>query len=382
MPTTAGRSMHDMSRLPEHGTGTRVDDSGEERVMPRFGRFTRGALVALAALCSLGAAEARDLTVVSWGGSYQDAQKIIYFKPYQDEKGIRLVEDSWNGGIGALRAKAEGASVWDVVQVEADELVLGCEEGILEPLDWEALGGKDEFLPSAVHDCGVGAIVWATVLAYDGAKLGENGPKSWADFFDTQKFPGKRALRRGPRQALEFALLGDGVPQDQVYAALATQEGIERAFNKLESIKGDLVWWEAGAQPPQLLASGEVVMTSVYNGRITGANKNEGKDFRIPWEAGFVYQVDSWVILANSPMKEEAKQLIAFLTEPERQALLPEYIAYGPTRKDAMPLVDPKYLAEIPTAPDNIEAGLAFNTDFWVDRIEQLNERFNAWVAQ
>jgi putative spermidine/putrescine transport system substrate-binding protein len=374
--------MRDKSRRREHGAGIRLDDEVEERAMSRFGRFTRGAAVVLATVGGLGAAEARDLTVVSWGGSYQDAQKIIFFKPYQEEMGVRLVEDSWNGGIGTLRAKAEGASVWDVVQVEADELVLGCEEGIFEPLDWGMLGGEDKFLPSAVHDCGAGAIVWATVLAYDGAKFGDNGPKSWADFFDTQKFPGKRALRRGPRQALEFALLGDGVPQDQVYAALATEEGVDRAFNKLESIKGDLVWWEAGAQPPQLLASGEVVMTSVYNGRITGANKNEGKDFRIPWEAGFIYQVDSWVILANSPMKDEAQQLIAFLTEPERQALLPEYIAYGPTRKDAMPLVDPKYLADIPTADDNIEAGLAFDIEFWVDRIEQLNERFNAWVAQ
>jgi putative spermidine/putrescine transport system substrate-binding protein len=350
--------------------------------MSRISRFACGAAMVLVMAGGLGGAEARDLTVVSWGGTYQDAQKVIFFEPFRKEKGVPLVEDSWNGGIGALRAKAEGASVWDVVQVEADELVLGCEEGILEPLDWERIGGKDSFLPSAVHDCGVGSIVWSTVLAYDGARLGDNGPKSWADFFDTAKFPGKRALRRGPRQALEFALLGDGVPQDQIYTMLATDAGIKRAFRKLGTIKGDLVWWEAGAQPPQLLASGEVVMTSVYNGRIAGANRTEGKDFRIAWDAGFVYQVDSWVILANSPMKEEAYGLISFLTESKRQAMLPEYIAYGPTRKDAVPLVDPKYLPELPTSPGNIEAGLSFDTDFWVDRIEQLNERFNAWVAQ
>jgi putative spermidine/putrescine transport system substrate-binding protein len=345
-------------------------------------RLTTG--VALAAALGLwaGAGAARDLTVVSWGGSYQDAQREVFFKPFTEATGVALVEDSWDGGIGALRAKAEGPPTWDVVQVEADELVLGCDEGIIEPLDWAALGGEDAFLEAAVHECGVGAIVWATVLAYDGARLGENGPKSWADFFDTEKFPGKRALRKGPRQALEFALLADGVPLDQVYSELATDAGVDRAFAKLDSIKKDLVFWEAGAQPPQLLGSGEVVMTSAYNGRITAANKTDNKEFKIAWDAGFVYQIDSWVILKNSDKKEEAMQLITWLTRPEHQRLLPPLIPYGPTHKEATALVDPAVLPDIPTAPENIEAGLVFSRDFWVDRVEKLNERFNNWAAQ
>jgi putative spermidine/putrescine transport system substrate-binding protein len=334
------------------------------------------AITALAA----GGALARDLTVVSWGGSYQDAQRQIYFEPLRAQ-GIALLEDSWDGGIGALRAKAEGPPSWDVIQVETDELVLGCDEGILVPLDWEKLGGKDSFLDSAVHECGVGAIVWATVLAYDADRL-ETAPSSWADFFDTEKFPGKRALRRGPRQALEFALMADGVPHDQIYEVLATPEGIDRAFAKLDSIKDDLIFWEAGAQPPQLLGSGEVVMTSAYNGRITAANKTDNRNFQIAWDAGFVYQIDSWVILANSDRQEEAMQLIAFMSDPENQAKLPPFIPYGPTHLAAAEAVDPEVLPDIPTAPDNLPHGLFFGYEFWVDNVERLNERFAAWAAQ
>ena len=127
-------------------------------------RWKVGALAAASA-CALaaGAAAAADLTVTSFGGAYQDAQRKVYFEPFKQATGLDLVEDVWNGGVGAIRAKVEGGGQeWDVVQVEAEELVIGCEEGLYEPIDWEALGGKDQFIEAAVDDCGVGTIVWST----------------------------------------------------------------------------------------------------------------------------------------------------------------------------------------------------------------------------
>lgn len=348
----------------------------------RTGRRLAGVAFATLVATTAIEAQARDLTITSWGGAYQDAQRQVFFQPFQEKTGIRLLEDSWDGGIGPLRAKTEGPPSWDLVQVEADELVLGCDEGIIEPLDYSKIGGEDAFLPAAVHECGVGAIVWATVLAYDADKLKDAAPSSWADFFDTAKFPGKRALRKGPRQALEFALMADGVPLEQIYTTLGTPEGVERAFTKLDAIKNDLVFWEAGAQPPQLLGSGEVVMTSAYNGRITAANKTDNKNFKIAWDAGFVYQIDSWVIPANSDKKEEAMTLLAFLTAPENQKLLPPHIPYGPTNKVAAAEVDPAVMPEVPTSPENLPHGLFYGRDFWVDNVEKLSERFNSWAAQ
>jgi putative spermidine/putrescine transport system substrate-binding protein len=328
-----------------------------------------------------GGAEARDLTVTSWGGNYQDAQREVYFEPFSKKTGTKLVEDSWNGGVGALRAKVEGGnSNWDVVQVEAEELELGCEEGLFEQLDWSALGGKDKFIPAAVHECGVGAIVWTTLLTYDGARL-KDGPKSWADFWNTEKFPGKRALRRGPKYTLEFALMADGVEPSQVYQTLGTDAGVERAFKKLDPLKSSIVWWEAGAQPQQLLASGEVVMTSAYNARIAAANKSDNRDFKIVWPGG-VYAVDSWVILRDSPNKASGMDLIAFMSDPNNQKNLPPKVPYGVTNKAATALIDPAVLPNMPTEPGNLAAGLELNTEFWVANIERMTERFNAWVGQ
>jgi len=352
------------------------ESSGEPSTM--IGKILASA-AALALLA--GAAQSRDLTVVSWGGAYQEAQKKIYFQPFQKETGTKLVDDSWDGGVGVLRAKVEGGQAdWDVVQVEAEELALGCEEGLYEKLDWQALGGRDRFIPAAVNDCGVGAIVWSTVLAYDGDKLKE-GPQGWADFFDTKKFPGKRGLRKGPKYTLEFALIGDGVKPDEVYSVLKTPQGVERAFRKLDTIKKDIVWWEAGAQPPQLLASGEVAMTAVYNGRVTAANKADHRNFKIVWP-GSVYAVDSWVILKDSPNKASGLKFIAFASDPARQKELPPLIPYGVTTKAAADQVDSAVLPDTPTASQNMKSALQLDIDFWVENLERLNQRFNAWVAQ
>ncbi|MFX5756156.1 extracellular solute-binding protein, partial [Acinetobacter baumannii] len=110
----------------------------------------------------------------------------------------------------------------------------------------------------------------------------KDAPKGWADFFDTKKIPGKRALRQGPKTTLEIALMADGVAPKDVYKVLATDEGVDRAFKKLDTIKGDLVWWKAGAQPPQWLAAGDVVMSAAYNGRIAAA-QTEGVKLAIVW---------------------------------------------------------------------------------------------------
>jgi putative spermidine/putrescine transport system substrate-binding protein len=345
-------------------------------------RWRIGALTAAGAFVLVaGTAAAADLTVTSWGGAYQDAQREVYFEPFKEATGINLVEDVWNGGVGAIRAKVEGGGQeWDVVQVEAEELVIGCEEGLYELIDWDAVGGKDQFIDAAVHDCGVGTIVWSTVLAYDGDKITDDPPQSWADFWDTEKYPGKRGLRRHPKYTLEFALMADGVPPDQVYETLRTEEGVDRAFAKLDEIKDDIIWWEAGAQAPQLLASGEVIMTNAWNGRISEANE-EGRNFKIVWP-GSIYAVDSWVILRGTPNKDAALQFIAFASQPEHQSRLPEAIAYGVTHEGVAAEIDKDLLAGLPTAPDNLAVAIELDTEFWVENVERLTERFTAWAAQ
>ena len=345
-------------------------------------KLTTGiAVTFVAGLTLTAAAQARDLTVVSWGGAIQDAQKKAYFDPFKKATGIPMNDESWDGGIGVLRAKVEGgASTWDVIQVESDELAVGCEEGLFEKIDFSKIGGKDQYLPQTVNPCGIGAALYDFVLSYDRDKL-KDPPKSWADFFDLKKYPGKRGLRQGPKSTLEIALLGDGVAPKDLYKVLATPAGVDRAFKKLDTIKNDIVWWKAGAQPPQLLASGEVAMTSVYNGRIDTANKNEKKNFGMVWD-GALFTLDSWVILKGSPNKDAAYKFLDFAGKAENQSKLSENIAYGTSNKDAAALIQPAVLKNLPTAPDNIKNAVEINVGFWLENIDRLTERFNKWAAK
>jgi putative spermidine/putrescine transport system substrate-binding protein len=339
------------------------------------------ALVVAAMLGFTLPAHARDLTVVSWGGNYQDAQRSIYFQPFAKKIGATVLDESWDGGYGVLQAKVKaGVPNWDAVQVEAEELELGCTDGIYEKIDWQKMGGKDAFIPAGVSDCGVGAIVWSTGIAFDGDKLKES-PKSWTDFWDTAKYPGKRGMRKGAKYTLEFALMADGVAATDVYKTLGTQEGVDRAFKKLDAIKSDILWWEAGAQPLQLLSSGQVVMTTAYNGRISAINRSEGKHFGFVFP-GSIYAVDSWVVLKNSPNKDAAMNFIAFASLTENQAKLPEHIAYGLPNVAAAKLVPEKYAPELPTTPDNLKQATALDAAFWTDNSEALTKRFNAWLAR
>lgn len=342
-----------------------------------------GATALMAGLAACGSSsELRPLTVVGWGGSSQDAHREAYWTSFSRTTGIPLREDSWRGGVGVIRTKVIGGDAsWDIVQVETEDLVLGCEEGLFQRLDWASLGGRDAFLPVAVHDCGVGAMLWSYVIGYDGDRIKGPGPKSWADFWDLERFPGKRGMRKTPKYSLEFALMADGVPPDQVYPTLRTPGGVDRAFRKLDEIKPNVVWWSSISQVPDLLGSREVVMSVTSPGRLIVANRTEGRNFKIDWH-GNIYAVDYWVILANSPRKAEAAQLLRYMTRPENQIELARHIPTGLTNVEANRRVDPKLKLNTPSDPANMTDALELDANFWVEYGDQLTQRFNAWVAR
>lgn len=343
------------------------------------------------ALLSTGLAtglHAEEITLLTWGGTYAKSQAEAYVKPFTEKTGIIVkAVDSDNPAI-PIKAQVEAKNVTtDVVDIEYPDAIRMCDEGLLEPIDPASLPpapdgtpATEDFLPQGLSECAVGSIVFSTIYAYDKTKFPDAKPTT------TAKFPGKRGLKRAPKALLEMALMGDGVPAAEVYQVLGTPEGVDRAFAKLDSIKNDVVWWEAGAQPPQLLADGEVTMAYAFNGRIFNAAVGEGKPFKIIWD-GQIYEMEGWVVPKGAPNKDNAMQYIAFTTESPQLAKAAEQISYGPPRKSAAGLVgniagkDQPMGPHLPTDPANLGKGLSSNLDFWVDHDGELSERFNAWLA-
>ncbi len=336
----------------------------------------------LASTAMMGVAKAADeLTIVSWGGAYQESQRKAFFEPYS-AAGNKVTEAEYSGEYAKIKAMVEANAVtWDVIDVDTATGLQGCAEGTLETIDWAKLGlDKSKFIGGDIMDCAVPNIVYGTVFAYDTSKLA-TGPTAMTDFFDLAKFPGKRGMWKNPDVNLEWALIADGVPAADVYKVLGTPEGLDRAFKKLDTIKSEIVWWEAGAQAPQLLADGQVVMTTAWNGRIQAAIDKDKKPFKIVWD----YQGldwDWWAIVKGGPKIEEAYRFITYASQPAPMAEQTKHIAYGPANTEAIPNVEAATVPNLPTAPDNMKTALMIDPQFWADNKDQIRERFNAWLAK
>ncbi|MFT4148879.1 MAG: ABC transporter substrate-binding protein [Paracoccaceae bacterium] len=330
------------------------------------------------ALCATSAG-ARDFTIAGWGGNYQDAQRAAYFEPFAAQQGgLKFIETTYLGGLAELKTMADtGNVIWDLVIADGPTLQLGCDEGLLEPLDWDAIGGKDTLMPEAVTTCGAGNVVIGNGFAFNAETFPE-GPKNWADFFDLQKFPGKRGIKNDPMMNLEYALMADGVPPDQVYEVLATPEGVDRAFAQFDKIKGELQYWDAGSQPVEWLAANNVAMSTAYNGRIIMAAK-EGKPLSYVW-TNQIYNIDAWAVPANSPFKDQAMAFIKVANNAENQAKFSSLMPYGPTNTEVVGLLPSEVAKNLP-AGENIKDSLFMDDAFWTDHKDELTERWNNWAT-
>ncbi len=334
-----------------------------------------------------------NVTVASWGEAYGRAQLVALFHPFTDEMGVDVDTTIYGGGLDDVRRQVEsGMILWDVVDFELADAQAACRTGLLERLeDLQLPPGADgtpsteDFVPGAVGPCWVGTSVYAQIIAYDPKKFPE-APTKIADFFDVTKFPGPRALRdNGPMNNLEMALLADGVSAKDVYAILATHEGVDRAFAKLESIKPAIVWWKRLAEPLEWIERGEAAMATTLNGRVYDA-VGADKKFATLWD-GQLYQMDVFGILKGSPNLEPARELLRFATSSGPQAAQANWLPYGPARKSAIALIGnhPKRGTAMrplmPTAPENFANALAIDPGWWTENGAAIKERWAAWRA-
>ncbi len=327
--------------------------------MTKKTEFSRRGLLAVAAgamamsMTTMPAQADGSVTVASWGGSYQKAQSLALFQPASKSMGITVKEETY-GGMSDVRLKVKaGAVSWDIVSSGSGSAARAAAEGLLEKLDYSVIDVSD-FYPTLKTDYCVGSDVFSTVMAFNTATYGDSGPKSWSDFWDVKKFPGKRAYRNKVAGALEPALMADGVAPADVYKVLDSEEGIKRALDKIRELKPEIaVWWKSGAQHAQLMKDGEVDMTTGWNGRFDVAKK-DGAKVAYTFNQGLL-DYDCFAIPKGAPNKDLAMKFLAEVSKPEIQANLPKHITYGPTNKKAYEIgkIDDKMARMMPSHPDN-----------------------------
>lgn len=320
-----------------------------------------------------------DLTIVAHDDALQRALQAAYVQPFAAVTQTPVQQEIWDGSLDTLREHAKAKdNGWDLVLLDPQSLAAACGEGLVEKLDWSAIGGKDHYAPMAVSDCGVGAVIDNTVLAWDKDKLPVT--PTWSDFWDVAKYPGKRGLRKGVRGNLEIALLADGVAPGDVYKTLATNDGVDRAFRKLDQLKPYIEWWSTGAEAAHILASRDVLMTSAPSGPIVTAAAKDHRGFGVQF-ANSLYEVQSWAIMKGAPHARMAQQFLYFAGMPAIEARLLKAHGESGLAKGLNDLVAPDIQTTAPGNPTNLNGALKADPAFWHDNLAKLRARFDAWLG-
>ncbi len=357
------------------------------------------ATTALVAPMAMAADMADEMTIVSWGGAYSASQKNAYHDPYSANTGVKIINDESSAeAVAKLRAMNEAGNVtWDVVDVVAADAMRLCDEGLAMEIDPDTqlaaapdgTSAADDFGDLLVSECFIPQIVYSTTFGYRTDMVGDTPPESVCAIFDLDAYPGKRSLQKRPIDNVEWALYCDGVAKEDIYDTLSTPEGVDQALAKLDTIKDNVVWWTAGAETPQLLADGEVVMGSTYNGRLFSAIAEQNQPIGMLWDMQS-FDLDGWIIPAGLSEERKARALdyIMFATDTQRLADQAKYISYGPARKSSAPLVGKHaelgidMAPHMPTDPANAGNVHIYDYEWWADNRDDLDAKFQAWLAK
>lgn len=346
-----------------------------------------GSAAVLGLAFGLGATDAlaqkRTLTISSWGGAFQKAQKEAWFGIVEKELDVVIKEDN-TGGIADVRTQvASGKPTWDLTTQGAYTCGILSKEDKLEKFDADTMKALSD-IPTALgrSDTCAPQIVYSVAIGWRDKAFPGKEPPGWGAFWDVKNFPGQRSLRKHPIYALEQALIADGVPMDKLYPI-----DIERAFKKLEQLKPHvLVWWSSGAQSAQVLKDGEVDMVGAWNGRIQALEgEAEGKGGKI--KTTFNEQIivsDSWMIPKGAPNKDLAMKAIAIMSRPEVNARISLFINYAPsnTKSYETGVIPKEKMPGLPNSPENFKKGFVQDVGWWVANGDEMVKRFDAFLQK
>jgi len=333
------------------------------------------------------------LTVATWSGPYSRAQANAMFRTYGEAKSYDVRIALYDGGLNELQQMVRsGRYDWDVMDFELPDAIAACRLGLLEHIDGASLPpGADgspaakDFVKAAVGPCWVGSVVYSQIIAYAPHRYGEARPQTAADFFDLKRFPGPRALRRGAKFNLELALLADGVKPADVYDALLTPVGIDRALTKLSTIKGSLIWWNNSTDAIAMLNDGRAAFATVLDGDVYDAAQHH-RDVGVIWDDQ-LYELDVFGVPKGNPRKDVAMDFVRFATAPQQLAAVASWVPYGPARRSALPLVgkNPELGTDmtpyLPTVPAHFATALAVDDEWWQLHGADIDPRWDVWIA-
>lgn len=341
--------------------------------------ITKGILAATFVAALGSAAHAESVTVVTSGGSYQEAMREATYIPVAQMTGIEVKEDAAKSFADVRLQVQSGKPSWDIIEYALQYCKADEAETLFEDLDYSAIPNAQDLPESYRGKKWVGgSTVYSMVLGWNKTKYKDNPPSSWADFFDVEKFPGTRALYAQPRFMLEVALMGDGVPKDQVYPL-----DVDRAIKKVGDFGDNItVFYETHGQAAQLLKNGEVDIIAILNGRVDAVIK-DGGDADYTFNQG-IADSGCLAVLKGSANAGAAMKVINGLIDRNVQANIPQKFAYAPINPKAFDTgrIPEEKAKLLPSYPPNAERMMQLDSGWWAKNEAAITEQWRAAVQQ
>lgn len=366
----------------EYPDASRLRDRGRRRFLKSllFGtgailadRLTAGTYASAQSTSSVPSIRGQEIVVLNYGGKPLEVMQSDIFPRFEAETGAKVV------GSGAMdpakmdQMVKQNAVEWDVVLLGPEESPLTPEW--LEKLDYSIIQPKG-IPPQAIHPYGVASDFYSVVLVWrtDTFK-GDDHPKSWTDFWNVQRFPGRRTLPRRTYDIVELALMGDGVDPKHMYPI-----DVDRAVNAIKRIEPSVVkFWAGGNEPVALLLSREVDLAAVWVTRIQDPFE-QGAPIDFTWNQQLIAQ-DIVAIPKGSKHVPAAMQFINFRIRPDIQAALSNLVAIGPSSTDAEPLIRADKRRFMPTSQQNLPLGHFRDPQYWIQHLQAIDAQIRPLVG-
>ena len=314
-----------------------------------------------------------DLVFTGFGGALGDAEKAAYFEGFQKlHPDVNITYDE-GADFAKLKAMVETGNVtWDIY---TGDLYAPDPSEFFEKIDC-AIVPCDEI----IEDTNISEYVqiyytYSNLITYDPSKFTDGHPTTWAEFFDTDTFPGKRALPKTSSNAMTMftiALLADGVTEDDLFPL-----DYDRAMKKLDTIKDDIVFFETNAQCPQLIRDGEATVGMCLTGRVVNAIK-DGANLEMEWNQN-ISGSGAVSIVKGTKNLPAAQAFVAYMLGADTNAELSNYIAYGPTNKNAADKTNPE-IAEFLLSSHQDAESISYNWPYARENGPDMTDRFDQWL--
>ncbi|SEQ18770.1 putative spermidine/putrescine transport system substrate-binding protein [Faunimonas pinastri] len=331
--------------------------------------------LAVALKPSVGFAEASEIVLCNWGGAAVDAFQKAFGEPFTRKSGTKVTVDGAGPSTSAIRAMVEANAVtWDATDGGMTDAVTLSKGGYVQPIDYKIVD-RTKVGPGMSAEFGIGNYVFSNVLTYDSAKTKGVAPAGWADFFDTEKFPGKRTMCKWVQGQLEAVLLADGVPPEKIYPL-----DVDRAFKKLKPLLPNLIFWDAGAQSQQLFRDGEVVMGNIWHTRASLLRKETQERLTWTWAQNLLF-VSAWSVPKNNPAGAKVFDFINSSLDPEGQITLLRLMGNGPTNPKALEMLTAEDRKISPSTPENATTQFKVDPAYYAENEADLQNRYLDFIS-